>query len=84
MIFTFAQIVLRSLIWLPIALGLLLVFPPDAAYGVAGEAGYVAQREAIYVRGIAELLPAGLKGLMLTAMIAALASTIDTHRNNFV
>jgi len=80
-IFTFAQIVLRSLIWLPIALGLLLLFPPDGTFGVAGEAGYVAQREAVYVRGIAELLPAGLKGLMLTAMIAALASTIDTHLN---
>jgi Na+/proline symporter len=80
-IFTFAQIVLRSLIWLPIALGLLLVFPPDASFGAAGTSAYVAQREAVYVRGIAELLPVGLKGLMLTAMIAALASTIDTHLN---
>jgi len=80
-VFTFAQIVLRSLIWLPIALGLLLVFPPDGAFGAAGEAGYVAAREASYVRGMAELLPVGLKGLMLTAMIAALASTIDTHLN---
>jgi SSS family solute:Na+ symporter len=80
-VFTFAQIVLRSLIWLPIALGLLLVFPPEGAFGVAGESGYVAAREASYVRGIAELLPVGLKGLMLTAMIAALASTIDTHLN---
>ncbi len=80
-VFTFAQIVLRSLIWLPIALGLLLVFPPDGAFSAAGEAGYVAEREASYVRGMAELLPVGLKGLMLTAMIAALASTIDTHLN---
>lgn len=80
-VFTFAQIVLRSLVWLPIALGLLLVFPPDGAFGAAGEAGYVAAREASYVRGMAELLPVGLKGLMLTAMIAALASTIDTHLN---
>jgi len=77
-VFTFAQVVLRSLIWLPIALGLLLVFPPE---GGSLAPGYVAGREATYVRGMAELLPIGLKGLMLTAMIAALASTIDTHLN---
>ncbi|MDX1375227.1 MAG: hypothetical protein R3357_06660 [Burkholderiales bacterium] len=80
-VFTFAQIVLRSLIWLPIALGLLLVFPPDGVFGAGGVESYVAAREASYVRGIAELLPVGMKGLMLTAMIAALASTIDTHLN---
>lgn len=78
LVFTFAQVVLRSLVWLPIALGLLLLFPPEAA---PGGAEYVAQREATYVRGMAELFPAGLKGLMLTAMIAALASTVDTHLN---
>ena len=77
-IFTFAQIVLRSLIWLPIALGLLLLYPPQAAL-TAGE--FVAQREATYVLGMAELLPSGMKGLMLAAMIAALASTVDTHLN---
>jgi len=80
-VFTFAQVVLRSLIWLPIALGLLIVFPPESTFGAAGEQAYVAAREASYVRGISELLPAGLKGLMLTAMIAALASTVDTHLN---
>jgi len=80
-VFTFAQVVLRSLVWLPIALGLLLVFPPDGAFGAGGAEAYVAAREATYVRGIAELMPVGMKGLMLTAMIAALASTIDTHLN---
>ncbi len=77
-VFTFLQVVVRSLIWLPIALGLLLLFPADP--GASGET-YVAQREAIFVRGIAEALPAGVKGLMLTGMIAALASTVDTHLN---
>lgn len=77
-VFTLAQVLLRSLVWLPIALGLLLLFPPDGALG--GEA-YVAARETTFVRGIAETLPAGLKGLMLTGMIAALASTVDTHLN---
>jgi Na+/proline symporter len=77
-VFTFAQVGLRSLMWLPIGLGLLVLFPPDAAL----EAGVLrADREASFVRGIAELLPAGALGLMLTAMLAALASTIDSHLN---
>lgn len=77
-VFTFAQVLLRSLIWLPIALGLLLLFPP---HGAPGAEAYVAEREATFVRGIAETLPTGVKGLMLTGMIAALASTVDTHLN---
>jgi len=77
-VFTFAQVLVRSLIWLPIALGLLLLFPPQ---GAPGSEAYVAERETTFVRGIAETLPAGVKGLMLTGMIAALASTVDTHLN---
>ena len=30
---------------------------------------------------MAELLPVGVRGLMLTGMLAALASTVDTHLN---
>ena len=77
-VFAFAQVLLRSLVWLPIALGLLLLFPPDPAIP---SASYVAEREGTFVRGIAELLPPGLLGLLLTGMIAALASTVDTHLN---
>jgi Na+/proline symporter len=77
-VFAFTQVLLRSLLWLPIALGLLLLFPPDVALSVDALRH---EREATFVRGIAELLPLGLKGLMLTAMLAALASTIDTHLN---
>ncbi len=77
-VFTVCQVLLRSLIWLPIGLGLLVLFPPDLALDAGA---LVAEREATFVRGIAELLPVGLKGLMLTAMFAALASTIDTHLN---
>ncbi|MDJ0841667.1 MAG: Na+:solute symporter [Acidobacteriota bacterium] len=77
-IFTFTQVLLRSLLWLPIALGLLLLFPPDLSLPLET---LRAEREATYVRGIAELLPIGLKGLMLTGMLAALASTVDTHLN---
>ena len=74
----FAQVLLRSVVWLPIALGLLLLFPPDPA---TASGSYVAEREGTFVRGIAELLPPGLLGLLLTGMIAALASTVDTHLN---
>ncbi|MFH2204366.1 MAG: sodium:solute symporter family protein [Elusimicrobiota bacterium] len=77
-VFTIAQILLRSLLWLPIGLGLLVLFPPDLSIPVELA---MAEREATFVRGIAELLPVGAKGLMLTGMLAALASTVDTHLN---
>ncbi len=85
-VFTFTQILLRSLLWIPLALGLLVVFPPDvASLGAGGTSSnpalLQAEREATYVRGMAELLPAGLRGLMVTGMLAALASTVDTHLN---
>jgi len=77
-VFTVAQVLLRSLVWLPIGLGLLVIFPIPAAIGPDA---LTAEREATFVRGMAELLPPGLAGLMLTAMLAALASTVDTHLN---
>lgn len=77
-IFTFVQVVGRSLIWLPIALGVLVLFPP--AEGLTGVL-LQADREATYVRGMSDLLPAGMLGLLLTGMLAALASTVDTHLN---
>lgn len=77
-IFTFAQILIRSIAWLPIGLGLILLFPVDGS--LSGSA-LVAEREFTFVRGISELLPAGVKGLMITGMLAALASTVDTHLN---
>ena len=77
-VFTFTQIVVRSLLWIPLALGLLVIFPPESGL----PPGLIqADREATYVRGMAELLPPGIKGLMVTAMLAALASTVDTHLN---
>jgi Na+/proline symporter len=57
----------------------LVVFPFDATQTVTDE--MIAGRELIFVRGMDELLPAGVRGLMLTAMLAALASTLDTHLN---
>ncbi len=77
-VFAFLQIVVRSLLWVPLGLALLLLVPDDPS--VAGAARILA-RERSFVTGMAELLPAGLLGLMLAGMLAALASTIDTHLN---
>ena len=77
LVFTFLQIVMRSLLWLPLGLGLLLLFPPDPSLSLDA---LRADREATFVRGMVAL-PPGLLGLMVTAMLAALASTIDTHLN---
>lgn len=77
-VFTYAQILVRSLIWVPLGIGLLILFPPSP--DVLPEA-FTANREGTFVRGMAELLPTGLRGLMLAGMLAALASTVDTHLN---
>lgn len=76
-IFTWLQIFLRSLIWLIIGVGLLVIYPftPETA---AGEA-FVAERELLFATGIRDLLPVGVRGIVLAGMLAALASTIDTH-----
>ncbi|MCH7563285.1 MAG: hypothetical protein IH968_05605, partial [Gemmatimonadetes bacterium] len=65
----------------PLALGVIhfgirLALPSDSA----GE-GFAAAREMTFIRGIDDLLPVGIRGLMLTGLLAALASTIDTHLN---
>ena len=78
-VFTWVQVFFRSLVWLVIGLGLLVVYPFTAAE--AGEAGFAASREMTFVAGINDLMPAGLKGIMLAGLLAALASTIDTHLN---
>lgn len=81
-IFTFAQVLFRSLLWLPIAVGLLILYPVEgAAPGAGGGETFRILREAVFAQGIRDFLPAGLRGLMLTGMLAALASTVDTHLN---
>lgn len=72
-VFVVAQILVRSLLWIPIGLALLVLLPDDGAS--------VAAREATFVEGIVRYLPAGARGLMLCGMLAALASTLDTHLN---
>ncbi|TVQ77916.1 MAG: sodium transporter, partial [Bradymonadales bacterium] len=79
LVFCWAQIVLRSLIWLIIAVGILVLYPFDPV--VEKTDLWVSGREALFIRGIDDLLPIGIRGLMLTGLLAALASTIDTHLN---
>lgn len=77
--FAWLQVGLRSLPWLLIAAGLAIVYPFSAAE--SAQADFAAGRELTFVRGIGDLLPAGARGLLLTGMLAALASTLDTHMN---
>lgn len=77
-LFAWLQILLRSLPWLVIAVGLLVLYPADPA--AAGE-DFAAGREILFVTGIEDLLPPGIRGLMLVGLLAALASTLDTHLN---
>ena len=78
-VFTMTQIVVRSLLWLLIGVALLIVYPFDASVPLT-ESG-IGERELTFALGIDELLPVGARGLMLTGMLAALASTLDTHLN---
>jgi Na+/proline symporter len=58
---------------------LLVLYPFTPAE--AGGEGFAAAREMLFVRGIEDLLPPGARGLMLVGLLAALASTVDTHLN---
>lgn len=78
-VFTITQIVVRSLLWLLIGIALLVVYPFDASVPLS-ESG-IGERELTFALGMDELLPVGARGLMLTGMLAALASTLDTHLN---
>jgi solute:Na+ symporter, SSS family len=76
-IFTWLQILLRSLVWLVIGVGLLIVYPYTP--GSAPTESFIAGRELLFATGVRDLLPAGVKGIVLCGLLAALASTIDTH-----
>ena len=78
-VFTFAQVLLRSLFWLPIIVALLIIYPFDPSLPI--DDSFVSKREMLFAKGINDLLPVGVRGLMITGMLAALASTLDTHLN---
>jgi len=81
-IFTFGQILVRSLLWLVIGVGLLIIYPAESmTTGGAVLDGFRVEREMTFVYGMRDILPVGVRGLMLTGMLAALASTVDTHLN---
>lgn len=78
-VFSWMQIFLRSIIWLIIGVGLLVIYPFSQSAMTAE--GFAAGREITFVTGINDMLPPGIRGLMLTGLLAALASTLDTHLN---
>ena len=78
-VFAWVQILGRSLIWLVIGVGLLVLYPFTPAD--TAEPAFAASRERTFLTGISDYLPVGVRGLMVTALVAALASTIDTHLN---
>jgi SSS family solute:Na+ symporter len=77
-VFTYVQSVIRTLLWLPIVVGLLVLYPIDGSLTADGA---IAAREATFIYGIRDQLPSGVLGLMLVGLFAALASTVDTHLN---
>jgi Na+/proline symporter len=77
LMFTVAQILVRSLLWLPIAVALLVIYPFDP--NAVPREGFAAGREMLFATGMRDLLPPLARGIMLTGMLAALASTLDTH-----
>ena len=78
-IFSWLQIVIRSSIWIAIGITLLVLYPIRAED--MSLANFAAQREMFFVMGINDYMPTGVRGIMLAAMLAALASTVDTHLN---
>jgi len=78
-IFAWLQVLGRSLPWLLIGVALLVVYP--FAQGDAEDPMFKAQRERLFVVAVRDFMPAGLLGVMLVGMLAALASTLDTHMN---
>ena len=78
-VFAWVQILGRSMVWLVIGVGLLVFYPFGPADTL--DPAFAATRERTFLSGIADLMPIGARGLMVTALVAALASTIDTHLN---
>ncbi len=73
--FAFAGTVLLTWPWIVAGLGSLLVFPG----GAGADPALVADPELAYPMMIRDLMPAGLRGLMVATFLAAFMSTMDTH-----
>ena len=72
--FSFAATVLMTWPWVIVGLGSLLILP----VATAGPA-LAADPELAYPMMIVEMMPAGLRGLMVATFLAAFMSTMDTH-----
>lgn len=80
-VFAWLQIFLRSLPWLLIGAALLVAYPftPEEA----ASAGFTGRREQLFVQAVRDYMPAGygILGILLVSLLAALASTLDSHLN---
>ncbi|MCX7810990.1 MAG: Na+:solute symporter [Leptospiraceae bacterium] len=78
--FNFANFAIRTWPWVFIGLSGLVIYPqtPEAC---KNHLLVCNDRELVYPILIKELLPAGLQGFMLTGLIAAFMSTVETHLN---
>ncbi len=73
--FVWLHYVVRPWPWIVVALAALVLYPPGAGLLPGGD------REMAYPVMLVDLLPAGLLGLALAALLAAFMSTVDTHLN---
>jgi Na+/proline symporter len=83
LLFLLIQYVLRSFPWFVVAVSALVLIPiggESAALGGAA-AAVAADRELAYPVLMGALLPPIVLGLMITGMLAAFMSTVDTHLN---
>ena len=71
--FCIAHYALRPWPWIIVGLCALVIFPLASHPGL--------DREAVYPMLGMRLLPVGLKGVLVTSLLAAFMSTIDTHIN---
>lgn len=81
-LFIFWQYLVRIWPWLIVALAALVLIPlgEEAAYPAMLSEGK-ADRELAYPVLMGKLMPAGVLGLMITSLLGAFMSTIDTHFN---
>ncbi len=73
--FNFAHFVIRPWLWIVVGIGSLFLIPDVTAYNPEYN------QDHSYVLLFMEVLPTGLKGLMLAALAAAYISTMSTHIN---
>lgn len=83
MLFVLLQYVLRSFPWFVVAACALVLIPLGQEHtALGGAAAEVAgDRELAYPVLMADLLPPVVLGLMVTSLLAAFMSTVDTHIN---